>query len=230
MDFASIGHLFKAQEESLETEQLTGQGTRLSETAPWESYGAELDTPMSSQVAEGVAEYTKHRYADNPSNETKEELHRQREINDELSKEYQWLHPAEYADEGPRIGTVIHAHELLNRLRKIGRVAGIRFFYRDHPQPDKITLLYKRDGEPLQVACWVQNGLMPEYSFMRFDEHGVPLNEKRRGWRTCLLQMIMKGLISERDANKEFGVACGPASTRYLRTLFEFRNRGNGWE
>ena len=63
---------------------------------------------------------------------------------------------------------------------------------------------------------------------MKFDDHGVPLSERMRGWRTCLLQLILKGFITEATANKVFGA---PKVTeqyhRYNALLQSFRNNGN---
>jgi hypothetical protein len=77
----------------------------------------------------------------------------------------------------------------------------------------------------------VQIGQMPELSIMNFDDHGVPTNERRRGWRTCLLQMILKGLISEEKANEVFGKPKTiQAFHRYNAMLLAFRNAGNRLE
>jgi hypothetical protein len=68
---------------------------------------------------------------------------------------------------------------------------------------------------------------MPELSIMNFDEHGVPLAERMRGWRTCLLQLILKSAITEEKADEIFG---SPKTTaafhRYNSTLQGFRNVG----
>jgi hypothetical protein len=199
------------------------QGTRLKEKAPWETYGAEMSEKLDPKLAAEVEEYSQHRYADSKSSEAKEELCRQQELSGQVSKEYQWLTPEEYADIESRIGRVMNHGEFIGKLRDGCK---LKCFYRDHPHADKITLVCTdTDGaQELQVACWVQNGYMPEYSIMRFDEHGVPLNERRRGWRTCLLQMILKGIINEKDVNRVFGRACGPASERYNKMLYGFRN------
>lgn len=211
----------------MEQLSFTPQGTRLSEKAPWETYAAEMDTKMSSDLAAAVAQYAESRYEDGlTSNQNKEELHRQREINEEISKEYQWLRPEEYADIEQRIGRVMTHAQLITNLRKLK----VNCWYVQHPHPQKATLMYtNRWGTiPPEVACWVQIGNMPELSIMRFDEHGVPLDERRRGWRTCLLQLILKGIISEKDADKVFG---RPNQTkaydRYNRTLYQFRNAGS---
>lgn len=203
-------------------------GTHLSARAPWESYAAEMDTKMSPELAAAVAQYAERRYDDSlSSNQAKEELHRQREFNDEIAKQYQWVRPEEYEDIEPRIGTVMTHAQFITRLRK----AGVVCFYRQHPHPDKAGLWVNRNGfydEPLEAACWVQVGQMPELTIMNFDEHGAPLAERRRGWRTCLLQMILKGLITEEKANKFFGrPKATVAYSRYNSTLQAFRNAGN---
>ena len=200
----------------------TGQGTRLSEKAPWETYASELDLRMSPELEAAVDEYAERRYEDGESsNQNKEELHRQRENNQEIAKEYQWLSEEEYKDHGPRIGKLMSHADLITKLRK----AGIRCHYRQHLHDDKATLYVIHQGEE-KFAAWVQiNGLMPEYEFVNFDDKGVVVNTRRRGWRTVLLQMILKGFITEELAQKVFGPAQGPASNRYNATLYAIRNR-----
>lgn len=204
-------------------EIMQSQGTRLSDVPPWMTYASEFDQRLDPQLAAEVEEYSKRKH-ERTSNQAKEELHRQKEINDEVSKQYQFLHPSEYADEGPRVGKIMHSSELINTLRNKCKV---NCWYRDHPQPKKLTLLVQPSffaTLPPSVGCWVQAGYMPEYSIVRFDQYGVPLDEKYRGWRTVLLQLIIKGIITEGTANTIFGKAYGPASSRYLSTLKSLRN------
>ncbi len=206
--------------------QLTGQGTRLSEKAPWETYGQEMEAKMSPELAQAVADYADSHYEEGQtSNQNKEELQRQRESNNQIAKEYQWLKEDEYEDIEQRIGVVMHAVTFLEKLRK----SGFNCWYAEHPHPDKCVLFIAREGEGYggpEKVCWVPIGYMPELSIMNFDEHGVPLAERRRGWRTCLLQMILAGFITEEQAVKVFGA---PKQTeafhRYNSTLYEWRNR-----
>jgi hypothetical protein len=79
--------------------------------------------------------------------------------------------------------------------------------------------------EPPKMACWVQDGFCPEYSIMKFDDHDVPLDERMRGWRTPLLQMILLGILKEEIVEQVFGKAEGPASTKYNSLLYAIRNR-----
>lgn len=208
--------------EPTQQEIMAGQGTRLEETPPWMSYAAEFEEKLSPKLEAEIAEYASHRH-DSSSNQNKEELHRQKEISDETAKQYQFLHPNEYADEGPRKGKIMHSSELINKLRN---ECNVQCWYREHPQRGKITLMVHRSLGlvPPEVGCWVQLGFMPEYSIVRFDDHGVPLDEKYRGWRTPLLQLIIKRIITEETADRVFGKAQGPASKRYRQTLHGFRN------
>jgi hypothetical protein len=201
----------------------TTQGTRLDEAPPWLSYEKEMQQSLSKELEEEVAEYAKHRYDPaQASTQAKEELHKQREINQEVGKEYQWVKPEEYEDIEQRIGRVMHSSVFINLLRK----AGVQCWYTQHPHPQKATLwVLDKTGERI-VGCWVQQGFMVELSIMNFDDKGVPLDERRRGWRTCALQLILKGIITEDKANEVFGK---PKQTsafdRYNSTLFEFRKR-----
>src|ERR1700677_370654 len=196
------------------------QGTRLDKSAPWENYMAEQ---LSPEMEAAVAAYAENVH-DDSSNQTKEELHRWQEGNEEVAKEYQWCTPEEYADIQQRFGTIMSHDQLINKLRKECK---LKVFYREHPHADKITLLLSDEysNKKPEIVCWVQRGWMPEYTVMGFDEHGVPLAEKYRGWRTVLLQMILKDIITIEKAHKVFGEANLPCAERYNSILHSYRNR-----
>lgn len=204
------------------------QGTRLSEKAPWETYESEMDVKMSKELAAAVAEYAERRYeSDQTSNQNKEALAEERELSEMVAKEHQWLKPEEYEDLEARIGTVMSHAEFITKLRS----AGVQCHYRQHVHADKAVLYVqppKFPGADYEKSCWVQVGLMPELSIMNFDDHGAPLAERRRGWRTCLLQVILAGFLTEEKANKVFG---RPKESfqyhRYNSTLQSFRNVGS---
>jgi hypothetical protein len=208
-------------------EILKSQGTRLSNDAPWESYETELTgQKMSPELAAQVADYTTKRYQDAPvSSQAQEVLAENREINEGIAQQYQWLKPEEYEDFGARIGKVMTHAEFITKLRQ----AGVACHYVAHPHADKATLLWAKVGcEKPEVACWVQLGQMPELSIMNFDQYGAPLAERRRGWRTCLLQIILKGILTEEKANETFGKPKQDrAFDRYNSTLQAFRNAGS---
>jgi hypothetical protein len=187
-----------------------------------ETWNESLSDNLSPALQAEIDEYAKNVH-DSTSNQNKEELARWQEQNAGLAKEYQWVEPSEYADAGARIGTPMHSSDFLNRLRR----AGVRCWYRAHPMPRMVTLIIQRNSLPSEVGCWVQLGFMPELSIMNFDEHGVPLAEKFRGWRTCLLQLILKSALTEAKADEVFGKPKQtPAFNRYNETLYQFRRAG----
>jgi predicted house-cleaning noncanonical NTP pyrophosphatase (MazG superfamily) len=209
--------------ELTEQEILKSQGTRLNSKAPWETYSSSFEEKLDPKLEEEIKRYSEKVHSKS-SSQNEEELARQKELSASMSKEYQWVNPAEYKDEGARKGKILHSSEFINILRN---KLGLKCRYRVHPQPRKVTLLVQRNNAemlPPEVACWAQIGFMPEYEIVRFDEHGVPLDSKYRGWRTCLLQMILKGIITEEQVNNVFGRATGPASERYNSTLYGVRN------
>ena len=210
-------------------EMLKTQGTRLSDVSPWDSYDSELlGTPMTPQLAAQVADYaTKHHQDAKVSAQAQEVLAENREINSGIASQYAWVTPEEYANQEERVGRVMHSSELITLLRK----AGVSCWYRQHPHPDKATLLVSINGSPLQVGAWVQLGNMPELSMFNFDNYGAPLAEKRRGWRTVTLQLILKGALKEEKADQFFGKPkITQAYSRYNMILQGWRQRSNGWD
>lgn len=213
----------KAVDSGLTPQQIQKiQGTRNNESAPWENYMVEEQ--LTPEMEAAIATYAENVH-DDSSNQTKEELHRWKEGNEEVSKEYQFVAPDEYNNAEERMGRILHSSEFINILRN---KVGLKCWYRDHPHADKITLLVQKSfgTQEAEIACWVQRGFMPELSIMRFDDHGVPLNESHRGYRTCLLQMLLKGMVTEEQIIKYFGPAkMTPAWERYNATVHSWRNR-----
>lgn len=195
------------------------QGTRLNEDAPWKTYGEEIAEDPA--MLEAIAEYASRVSDAAPSSETAEALARQKEFNNENKDQYKWVRPEEYKNEGARVGQIMHSSTFIVKLRE----AGVKCWYRQHPQEGKVTLVIQRDDLPAEVGCWVQLGYAPELSIMRFDEYGIPTTEKFRGWRTCLLQLILKSAITQAKAEEVFGQPpTTPAFHRYNSTLQRFRN------
>lgn len=75
----------------------------------------------------------------------------------------------------------------------------------------------------LQVPCG------PEWTLMRFDEYDVPTNERFHGWRTAVLALIQRRVITEQQAEKAFGkVVENEASSFYREQLQQFRREQIG--
>src|SRR5580692_10648355 len=91
------------------------------------SYDEEL-TPVETDPAmiEAMAEYASRISDAEASSETKDELARLKQGADEQAKEYQWLTPEEYKNEGDRVGRIMHSIVFLHKLKKSGATCWYR--------------------------------------------------------------------------------------------------------
>ena len=195
-------------------------GTFGREKAPWEDYDKAVVGEDTPEMQKAVEAYALHRH-EGSSAQNEETLAQMREENYNSVSEYRFLDPSEYADLGPRIGRIFSYDEFISKLRKIG----IKCFYREMGHPQKLALwVYEAFQSDACVACWIQRPFMIEYEQVSFDGKGLPVGSKYRGWRSCLLQMRMKEMITEEQINRHFGRASGPASGRYLALMQSLRN------
>jgi len=217
-----------------------GLGTEKSDIAPWESYDREMDVTRgwSPEFRARVDEYSKRRH-DKPNSAGIEEVMRQNEMSTESVKEYKFFRQFEdgLTDEKMRRGELMFCLDFAERLNTIipaylsaKIIKGLSGLY-----------VYMPDvkGGRWHYVCGVQASMMNEYSVIYLDSHNLPLNEKKRGWRTVLLRLIQNSFISEEDAHQVFGEpTSGPVSRRYREQLWFFRNRSktgdkdsfNAWE
>ena len=127
-------------------------------------------------------------------------------------------------NEAQRWGKPMHYMTFLKRLR----AAGLKVWYNEVPWEGIIGLKAVRKGyEQLgpQFVCGVKMGWTTEYDIFHYDSHGVELNRRFIGWRTVLLAMIGKGIITEKKAHELFGnpQLCD-ASVLYRKGLNDCRN------
>lgn len=65
----------------------------------------------------------------------------------------------------------------------------------------------------------------PAWDLVRFDEWGVPVGKRYHGWRTAVLALVQKRVITEGEAIKAFGKPIdNAASIFYRQQMAEFRN------
>jgi hypothetical protein len=199
------------------------QGTRLSEKSPWETYADEMNEILPEDLEAAVQEYASRDPHSHTDSQTEEELCRQKEAADAQAKDYQFLDPKDYEEEDARMGEIMHSSQLIRKLQN----CGLRCWYAAHPQPGRVKLMVDTSNgtKDPEIGCWVQEGWTTEYSICNFDSHDVLLQEAYRGWRTVLLQLIVKKMLTEEVATKVFGKATGPASERYNSILYGLRNQ-----
>lgn len=155
-----------------------------------------------------------------PSTFEIEQATAEHEINTFSVKGYQFENQEELLDAKARLVNFIHAREFISRLRN----AGVKAFYNYAGRPGELGLSVAKNGE-LKYVCFVQSPYMPEWSLLRVDDYGIPVNEKARGWRTVLMRLIAAGMMTEKQAHDEFGRPYDNAvSRRYREQLWNLRN------
>jgi hypothetical protein len=203
-------------------------GTSASNAAPWETWDEAMDPlrgcPDHLKLA--VEDYQRRRH-EKTSSQNLEELVRQQEKSREMVKEFRFYKQDELLDEKSRRGQVMDCFEFLEKLNTIRPaylsavvrrgLSGLAI-YKPHAGIDGLR-------QDWMYVCGVQVGYMYEYSVIRVDNHGLPTNEKYRGWRTVLLRAIQKDCLTEEEVDRVFGPATGPASRRYREQLFCWRHR-----
>lgn len=149
-----------------------------------------------------------------------------------------WANQEDYRNWKARQGTYQHHSDLVRKLQPLipelfvtnavtgrndshGRfVRHLAFFQlSSNVRPDW-------DNRTIRLLCWCERDWMPEYSTYEFDNvRDVLIREDVRGWRTVLLSLIHRGVLTEELCDATFGIATGEASTVWYRELYKFRNR-----
>jgi len=80
-----------------------------------------------------------------------------------------------------------------------------------------------------QCVTHLQHPWSQEWSLLHFNEYDVPSGERRRGWRTAMLELILKGVLTEDEVNRAFGpVPLNGVSQLYRERLFYHRRKNMG--
>ncbi len=188
----------------------------------WETYADEIVGKDDPVLAKEVEEYSKKRHDGPSSQQNQEELARWKEGNWQVAKEYRFIDPADYAEFEPRKGRILNYEQFITILRDKCK---LKCFYREMGHDQKLALwgFIKGETEPI-MGSWVQRPYMIEFEIPHFDDKGVVLDTKYRGWRTCLMDLRRKNLLTEEMITKVFGRAHGPASGRYNSFMQDMRH------
>jgi hypothetical protein len=188
----------------------------------WETYADEIVGKDDPALAKEIEEYSKHRHEGPSSQQNQEELARWKEGNWQVAKEYRFIDPADYAEFEPRKGRILSYEQFITILRDKCK---LKCFYREMGHDQKLALwgFVKGETEPI-MGSWVQRPYMIEFEIPHFDDKGVVLDTKHRGWRTCLMDLRRKNLLTEETITRVFGRAYGPASGRYNSFMQDMRH------
>lgn len=151
----------------------------------------------------------------------KEQFQAHREESELMSQIYRMPDQEILSDVKARLINIMHGRDFIKKLRD----NGVKCFTFDNGMPQTVGLWAAKPGtEEVQYICYMQVPYMPEWSVLRVNR-GVPSGEDYRGWRTVLMQLIIKEILTEEQAHKIFGKpALNRISKVYRRTLWNFRN------
>src|ERR1700733_1129679 len=150
--------------------------------------------------------------------EIDEATRKMHEDNVNAVRKFRFTHQEYYTEWVP--GKILWIGDFLTMLQKIRPDA----FYAEYSIMGLRGLGFMENDKPVYSGAAVSNGNMPEYSQLRVDSRGLPTKEKYRGWRTVLLCLIKKDIITVEQSDAVFGKPSGPRSRPWYRTLFAIRN------
>ncbi len=119
-----------------------------------------------------------------------------------------------------RKGEVIHSSRFIYRLLQLEPKLIVQ---RQINFPDDLGL-YIQHGSKLIFICQVSKGWLTEFSWTSVDRANLP-SEPHWGWRTVLLRLMAKGVLSWDRVLREFGNSQNANSDRWWVYTEPFRNR-----
>lgn len=161
----------------------------------------------------------------------KETFAREKEISDEMVERYQMEGQEDLTNRKARMVNPMSTDRFLEKLRQ----NGIKCFtiYNGHLLPDKHPLkktvalwcIPPKLTSRARYICYLQIPAMYEWSVLALDRHNLPIGEAYRGWRTVLVELIKKEILTEFQAHEIFGHPSGNKVFRFYReSLWEIRN------
>lgn len=149
----------------------------------------------------------------------------EKEISDNLASQYKMDDQELLVDIKARYINIMPTYLFAQKLTH----AGIKNFAMESGLPGTVGLWIVRSGMngfEAKYICFMQVPAMIEWSVLRLDDHGIANGEEYRGWRTVVSQLILKGVLTEKQAHKEFGYPTDSiVSRKYRQTLWDYRHR-----
>lgn len=122
-----------------------------------------------------------------------------------------------------RRGEMIHSSDLIFRLQKLNPHIMVQ---NQVNFPDDWGLYFTAVGK-IQFLTGMPKNWMTEWSYALVDDQNLP-TEERRGWRTVLVYLLMKGALTWEDILKEFGEPQdGFNDYRWQQVTADFRHGGD---
>jgi len=166
-------------------------------------------------------------YSDKVSARAREAFEERFFKNVEMHRHYRVRDQAEVSSDRP--GRKLHIVQFIRMLNTLSRR---RWILNAWSLRGMRGLSVSRGGAKPVYVMALDDGVMPEWSKITIDDHGLVKKLVSRGWRTVLLTLLDLGLVSESEMRQLFGFASGISGGLFRKYLFEHRNRkfGDGEE
>jgi hypothetical protein len=199
---------------------------------PWHE---QHDLPTTNEtikelLANGTPNWVKH--PEEYRNLVKETFAEHKEVSDTMAVRY---HLEDQEDLTNRKARMVNPMSVDTFVAKL-RANGIKCFtvyngYElppNHPLKKTIALwcIPPKQTARARYVAYMQIPAMYEWSVLAVDRHNLPNGEAFRGWRTVVMELIKKEILTEYKAHQIFGHPSGnPVFSRYHRSLWELRNQ-----
>lgn len=176
---------------------------------------------IKTLLANGTPAWVTH--PEDYKNFVKESFQAAKEESDSQVASYRMANQEILMNERARKVNAIGTRDFIQKLRQ----NGVKCFTVDNNWRQTVALWAVRPSTgKLQYVCYLQCPAQYEWSLLKVDRHGLPAGESYRGWRTVLVQMITKGILSETRAHQLFGKPTdSEVSLIYRESLFYIRNK-----
>lgn len=153
----------------------------------------------------------------------KESFAAEKQQSDELVAQYRLEGQDELTDFKARYVNIKQTIDIINTLRK----NGVKCFTIDNGLEGTIALWAQKPGNKDYVyVTYIQIPFCPEWDILRLDRHDLPAGLDYRGWRSMMVELVKKEVLTEERAHEIFGKPVeGRVSRFYRRNLYDYRNR-----
>lgn len=162
------------------------------------------------------------RFPNDYKNFVKESFQAAKEESDAQVSGYKMQHQELLMNAAARKVNAIATRDFIAKLRR----AGVKCFTVDNNWYNTVALWAVKPGtDRLEYICYLQIPAMYEWSVLRVDRHGLPAGEDYRGWRTVLVQLVTKQILTETQVHRIFGRPTdSEVSMIYRESLYFIRN------
>ena len=186
---------------------------------PLEQYQFDLDTQIRvEQQIQHDLENAPSMYSDKVSVRAREAWEMRLFQNIEAYRHFQVRDQEELVSERP--GRKLHMYQFLRMLNSLPRR---RWFLNSYSIRGMRGMSVSRGGSRPAYICAIDEGVLPEWSQISLDEHGLPKKLISRGWRAVTLTLLNRSLITEHEIQSLFGFASGMSGQLYRKYLYEHR-------